>query len=99
MASAEIVVNALRDIKDKKELDRYDESLCRDIQQRLDSKLKENNMSISEKSIFVIGIIISVKVRKYANLSSKKILFKGTKQLRCHGQMVNRVSNWRERVS
>ena len=58
MASAEIVVNALRDIKDKKELDRYDESLCRDIQQRLDSKLKENNMSISEKSIFVIGIII-----------------------------------------
>jgi len=58
MASAEIVVNALRDIKDNKELNRYDESLCRDIQQRLDSKLKENNMSISEKSIFVIGIII-----------------------------------------
>lgn len=53
MASAEIVVNALKDIKDNKDLDRYDEKLCMDIQQRLDGKLKENNMSISEKSIFV----------------------------------------------
>ena len=53
MASAEIVVNALKDIKDKKELDRYDENLCIDIQKRLDGKLKEENMSISEKSIFV----------------------------------------------
>ncbi len=35
------------------ELDRYDENLCADIQKRLDSKLKERNMSISEKSIFV----------------------------------------------
>jgi hypothetical protein len=50
--SAEIVVNALRDIKDKKELDRYDENLCIDIQKRLDSKLQD--MSISEKSVFVI---------------------------------------------
>lgn len=53
MASAEMVVDALRDIKDKKELDRYDENLCMDIQKRLDGKLKEQNMSISEKSIFV----------------------------------------------
>jgi hypothetical protein len=51
--SAELVVTALRDLSNNKELDRYDENLCADIQKRLDSKLKERNMSISEKSIFV----------------------------------------------
>jgi len=51
--SAELVVTALRDLSNNKELDRYDENLCTDIQKRLDSKLKERNMSISEKSIFV----------------------------------------------
>ena len=53
MASAEIVVNALKDIRGKPELDRYDENLCLDIQERLDASLKEKGMSISEKSIFV----------------------------------------------
>lgn len=53
MSSAEIVVNALKDVRNKPELDRYDENLCLDIQQKLDASLKEQNMSISEKSIFV----------------------------------------------
>ncbi len=51
--SAEIVVSTLKDLTGKPELDRYDETLCADIQKRLDSKLRERNMSISEKSIFV----------------------------------------------
>ena len=53
MSSAELVISALRDIKDKKELDRYDENLCADIQKRLEGKIKEQNMSISEKTVFV----------------------------------------------
>ena len=51
--SAEIVVSTLKDLSDKPELNRYDENLCADIQKRLDSKLRERNMSISEKSLFV----------------------------------------------
>lgn len=53
MASAEVVVSALKDLQQRKELDRYDENLCADIQKRLETKLRERNMSISEKSIFV----------------------------------------------
>ena len=51
--SAEIVVSTLKDFSGKPELDRYDETLCAEIQKRLDAKLKERDMSISEKSIFV----------------------------------------------
>jgi hypothetical protein len=57
--SAEIVVSTLKDLTGKPELDRYDETLCADIQKRLDSKLRERNMSISEKSIFV-GLFYSL---------------------------------------
>ena len=53
MASAELVVNALKDLSSKPELDRYDASLCSDIQKRMDSSLKEKNLSVSEKTIFV----------------------------------------------
>lgn len=53
MASAEIVVSALKDLSNNKEFDRYDETLCVDIQRRLDSKLKEKNLGIGEKAIFV----------------------------------------------
>ena len=52
--SAEIVVSSLKDLAGKPELDRYDSGVCSDIYKRLDSKLKEADMSISEKSIFVI---------------------------------------------
>ena len=53
MASASVVVSALKDIKNSQEVDRYNESLCRDIQQRLESKLNEQNLSIADKAIFV----------------------------------------------
>jgi hypothetical protein len=53
MASAELVVNALKDLSSKPELNRYDASLCADIQKRMDSSLKEKNLSVSEKTIFV----------------------------------------------
>ena len=53
MASASVVVSALKDIKNSQEVDRYNESLCRDIQQRLESKLNEENLSIADKAIFV----------------------------------------------
>jgi hypothetical protein len=51
--SAEIVVSALKDLSNRKDLDRYDENLCVDIHKRLDSKLKEKNMSVAEKTVFV----------------------------------------------
>jgi hypothetical protein len=53
MSSAEVVVSALRDLSQKPELSRYDENLCADIQRRLDTKLRERDMSIQEKAIFV----------------------------------------------
>ncbi len=53
MASAELVVKSLKDLSSKPELNRYDASLCADIQKRLDSSLKEKNLSVSEKAIFV----------------------------------------------
>jgi hypothetical protein len=69
--SAELVVTALRDLSNNKELDRYDENLCADIQKRLDSKLKERNMSISEKSIFVnINFRFFVNIHDFFLLSS-----------------------------
>jgi hypothetical protein len=69
--SAELVVTALRDLSNNKELDRYDENLCTDIQKRLDSKLKERNMSISEKSIFVnINFRFFVNIHDFFLLSS-----------------------------
>ena len=52
MANAELVVNALKDLSNKKELSRYDENVCLDIHKRLDAKLNEKNLSISEKSQF-----------------------------------------------
>jgi hypothetical protein len=54
MASASVVVSALKGINNSQEVDRYNEGLCRDIQQRLDSKLNEQNLSIADKAIFVI---------------------------------------------
>ena len=51
--SAEIVVSALKDLSGRNDLDRYDENLCIDIHKRLDAKLRENNMSVTEKTIFV----------------------------------------------
>jgi hypothetical protein len=57
MSSAQVVVNALKDVVNRKDLDRYDENLCADIQQRLDSKLKESNMTVSERTIFVRSLI------------------------------------------
>ena len=53
MASAELVVKSLKDLSSKPELNRYDASLCADIQQRLDSSLKEKNLSVTEKAVFV----------------------------------------------
>lgn len=67
MASAEIVVDALKDVRNKPELDRYDEKLCLDIQQKLDATLKEKNMSISEKSIFVSS---DVRLRVWQKICS-----------------------------
>jgi hypothetical protein len=51
--SAEIVVSALKDLTNRKDLDKYDENLCLDIHKRLDAKIKENNMSVTEKTVFV----------------------------------------------
>ena len=51
--SAEIVVNALKDLASRKDLDRYDPALCADIHKRLESKLAEKNYSITEKTVFV----------------------------------------------
>ena len=51
--SAELIVSSLKELAGRKELDRYDANLCLDIRKKLDSKLNENGMSISEKSLFV----------------------------------------------
>jgi hypothetical protein len=51
MASASVVVSALKDLNKSQEVDRYNEGLCRDIQQRLDSKLSD--LSIADKALFV----------------------------------------------
>jgi hypothetical protein len=53
MSSAQVVVNALKDVVNRKDLDRYDENLCADIHQRLDSKLRESNMTVGERTVFV----------------------------------------------
>jgi hypothetical protein len=53
MASAQVVVSALKDLKNSQEVDRYNESLCNEIQSRLDSKLNEKNLSIADKALFV----------------------------------------------
>lgn len=53
MSSAEVVVNALKDLRGREDLNRYDESLCADIKKRIEGKLSESNMSITEKTIFV----------------------------------------------
>ena len=50
---ANLVVEALKDLSSNKELDRYDASLCADIQKRMDSQIKEKNMSVTEKTVFV----------------------------------------------
>ena len=51
MASADVIVSALRDMPKNAALDRYDESVCNDIKDRLDSKLKD--LSITERALFV----------------------------------------------
>lgn len=53
MASAEVVVSTVKELKNVPQLDRYDENLCADIQKKLDQKLREKEMSISEKALFV----------------------------------------------
>ena len=50
MASAQVVVSALKDLKGP-EVDRYNESLCVEIQQRLDSKLSD--LSMPDRTKFV----------------------------------------------
>jgi hypothetical protein len=52
--SAAIVVNALKDLTNNKNLDHYDENLCADIKSRLDSKLREEKYSIDDRVEFVI---------------------------------------------
>lgn len=54
MASAQVIVNTVKEIPNSQELNRYDESVCADIQKRLDSKLREKDLSIAEKALFVI---------------------------------------------
>jgi hypothetical protein len=53
MASPDVIVSVLKDLYKKPELSRYDESLCADIQKRLDAKLDERNLSVTEKTKFV----------------------------------------------
>ncbi len=57
--SATIVVNALKDLTNNRNLDHYDESLCTDIKKRLNSKLKEENYSIDERVEFVILLVFN----------------------------------------
>jgi hypothetical protein len=58
--SAVIVVDALKDLANNKNLDRYDEHLCSDIKKRLDTKLREENYSIDERTEFVISFFLSI---------------------------------------
>ena len=53
MASADLIVNTLKDLSAKPGLDRYDASLCADIQKRMDTRLREKNLSVTEKTVFV----------------------------------------------
>lgn len=53
MTSAELVINTLKDLRGREEYNRYDENLCADIKKRLDGKLSEKNLGITEKTIFV----------------------------------------------
>ena len=53
MTSAELVINTLKDLRGREEYNRYDENLCADIKKRLDGKLNEKNLGITEKTIFV----------------------------------------------
>ena len=56
MASADLIINTLKDVANNKskEFEAYNEDLCNNIKQRIDSKLREQNLSIEERSIFVI---------------------------------------------
>lgn len=65
MTSAELVINTLKDLRGREEYNRYDENLCADIKKRLDGKLNEKNLGITEKTIFVSvskDIIIITKI-------------------------------------
>lgn len=59
MASADLIVSSLKDLSKNKELDRYDANLCADISKRLEAKLNESNLSVSEKAKFVRFITLS----------------------------------------
>lgn len=53
MSSAEVVVSALKDLRGREDLNRYDEALCSDIKKRIETKLNEQNYGITDKTIFV----------------------------------------------
>lgn len=52
--SAGLIVDSLKDLRNNKDLDRYDDKLCEDIKSRLDKTLRENDFSIEERQKFVI---------------------------------------------
>lgn len=55
MASADLIINTLQDVANNKskEFEAYNEELCNNIKQRIDTKLREQNLSISDRALFV----------------------------------------------
>ena len=53
MASPDLIFKAVNETANNQDLSRYDQNVCLDIHRKLDGKLKEQDLSIAEKSVFV----------------------------------------------
>jgi len=52
MASPDVIIKAVNETSNNQDLSRYDENVCLAIQKKLDSNLKEKDLSISERAVF-----------------------------------------------
>lgn len=58
MATPELIIKAVNETANNQDLSRYDENVCSDIHRKLDSKLKEQELSIADKALFVSKKVI-----------------------------------------
>ena len=97
MASADVIVNSLKELAGNKELDRYDDNLCNEIKSKLDQSLKDNEIVGHERALFVSAFQLNKKyLYKKQLILSKKFIFKGRQELLGYGQMGASFSSGRK---